>query len=86
VIINPPLGAVCLFDYYKNGVNKKGLVIPPSAHFYGKAFDIGGGGGTDPTPADELEVVSRAMGYDSTLGIKDFLLERANNCLHVNCR
>lgn len=86
VVINPPIEAVCLFDYYKNGVNKKGQLIPPSSHFYGGAFDIGGKGGDDPTPSDELEIISGAMAQDSGLGIKSFLLERANNCLHVNCK
>ena len=86
VIINPPLAAVVLFDYYKNGKNKKGEVIPPSGHFYGDCFDIGGKGGIDLTPNDELEVISYAMGQDKDLGIESFLLERNNNCLHVKCK
>lgn len=86
VIINPPLEAECLQDYYKNGINKKGQIIPPSVHFLGKAFDIGGMGGEDKTPSDELEIISGAMAQDPDLGIKDFLLERQNNCLHCNIK
>ena len=85
-IINPPSKAVVLFDYYKNGKNKKGEEIPPSGHFYGDCFDIGGKGGIDPTPNDELEIISYAMGQDKDLGIESFLLERNNNCLHVKCK
>lgn len=86
IIINPPLAAVVLFDYYKNGKNKKGETIPPSGHFYGDCFDIGGKGGKDLTPNDELEIISYAMGQDKDLGIESFLLERNNNCLHVKCK
>jgi len=83
VIINPPYAAVCLEDYYKNGVNKKGQVINPSPHFFGKAFDIGGGiNGIN----DELEIISYAMGQDKNLGILKIVLERANNCVHCDCK
>lgn len=86
VIINPPIAAECLFDYYKNGVNKKGEIIQPSTHFYETAFDIGGMGGEDKTPNDELEIISGAMAQDPNLGITSFLLERNNNCLHINVK
>lgn len=86
VIINPPIAAECLFDYYKNGVNKKGEIIQPSTHFYGTAMDIGGMGGEDKTPNDELEIISGAMARDQNLGITSFLLERQNNCLHCNVK
>ena len=43
VIINPPIAAAPLFDYIRGGVNKKGVIIMPSPHMRGTAFDIGGG-------------------------------------------
>src|SRR6476620_2698225 len=55
IIVNPPLPAACLFDYIREGVNKKGQVINQSPHYYGKAFDIGGGIDHDPT--NELAVI-----------------------------
>lgn len=81
IIVNPPLPARCLFDYIRNGVNKKGQEIGASPHFYGRAFDIGGGLDHDPT--NELEVIKKAMG--KVKGLKGYLLERKNNCLHIDC-
>lgn len=83
-IVNPPKAAVVLFDYWKNGKNKKGEIIQPSSHLLGTAFDIGGRGGLDKTPADEVEIISGAMARNPKIGIRSFLLERENNCLHVN--
>lgn len=80
IIINPPSDAEVLFDYVRNGVNKKGQIIHGSPHFRGTAFDIGGG-------ADgiihEQELVSDAMRYIPQ--IKGTLPERENNALHVDC-
>lgn len=81
IIINPPVKAVVLLDYIKQGVNKKGEFIPESNHFSGKAFDIGGGSDI----SEELYVVSDAMKKDKLLGIKNYVVERQNNCLHINC-
>ena len=81
IIVNPPVPAVCLFDYIRNGVNKKGQQIGASPHYYGKAFDIGGGFDHDPT--NELEVIKKAMG--KVKGLKGYLLERKQNCLHIDC-
>ena len=82
IIVNPPLPAVCLFDYIRNGVNKKGQQIGASPHYYGKAFDIGGGFDHDPT--NELEVIKKAMG--KVKGLKGYLLERKQNCLHIDAQ
>jgi len=82
ILINPPMPAEVLFDYIRYGVNKKGETIQPSSHFYGKAFDIGGG---TNLINDEVEIVSEAISDDSGLGIKNIVIERENNCLHVNC-
>lgn len=84
-IINPPIAAVVLFDYWNNGKNKKGELIHPSGHFTGRCFDIGGRGGLDNTPVDEVEIISGAMARNPRIGVRSFLLERENNCLHVNC-
>lgn len=83
-IVSPPKAAVVLFDYWKNGKNKKGEIIQPSGHFLGTCFDIGGRGGLDDTPADEVEIISDAMAGNPKIGIRSFLLERKNNCLHIN--
>ena len=70
-------------DYIKNGVNKKGQIISASPHQTGLAFDIGGSlNGIN----DEVEVVSIAIANDTTLGIISIVIERANNCLHINCK
>lgn len=82
VIVNPPLDAACLFDYIRDGVNKKGQIIGKSPHYFGKAFDIGGGLDHDPT--NELEVIKKALA-DKLPGLKGYLLERKQNCLHVDC-
>lgn len=82
VIVNPPLPAACLFDYIREGVNKKGQIINQSPHYYGKAFDIGGGLDHDPT--NELAVIKKALA-DKLPGLKGYLLERKQNCLHIDC-
>lgn len=82
VIINPPLPAVLLMDYYNSkNRNRKGLLFPQTAHASGTAFNIGGGGnGVD----DEAAVVQRAID-DKVKGLKSFVKERENNAIHCNC-
>jgi hypothetical protein len=82
VIVNPPKPAKCLFDYWKDGVNKKGQEIGYSPHWYGKGLDIGGG--SDYTPVNEAEVVKKAIARKAPF-IRSYLLEPKNNCCHVNC-
>ena len=80
-IVNPPYDAKVLFDYVRPGSkeNKKGKMIYQSPHTRGTAFDIGGG----PDGLDnELAVIKAA----NVKGLKGYLLERNNNCLHVDCR
>jgi hypothetical protein len=83
-IVNPPLSAKVLMDYYRPGSteNKKGKIIGPTPHASGGAFDIGGGANG---LTDEFKVIKEAIsdGFD---GIKSYLLERNNNCLHVDCK
>lgn len=82
VIINPPLAAKCLYDYVSRGVNKKGTTISASTHFFGKAFDIGGG----PKGVEEKLKVIKTSTDDPASGIKSFLVERENNAIHINVR
>jgi hypothetical protein len=85
IIINPPRTALCLSDYYRNGVNRKGVVISPSPHFNGTAFDIGGGAdGIDGAASNELAIVEQAF-KDRLPGMRGYLAERNNNCVHVDC-
>lgn len=73
VIINPPVPAVVLMDYVRGGVNKKGQIIGMSPHTRGKAFDLSG--------LDSLPII---QGLKLKGKIKGYLLERENNCLHVD--
>jgi hypothetical protein len=79
-IVNPPFPAEVLENYYRPGslVNAKGTIIQASPHFRGTAFDVSGGSnGVN----DELAVIQ-----DSKVrGIKSYLVERTNNCVHVDC-
>lgn len=82
VIINPPFPAKCLFDYWRDGRNKKGQMIGHSPHYYGNAFD--NGGGLDHDITNELvcwEIAKR----EKLPGFKFALPERKNNCVHIDC-
>ncbi len=82
VIINPPLRAKLLLDYFNSaGVNRKGGFFEPSIHLFGKAIDIGGGANS---VSDELEIVKTAVKSGVLLEIKSYVVERENNCLHLN--
>jgi hypothetical protein len=81
VIVNPPLAAHCIYDYMRNGVNKKGLVINGSPHFKGTAFDIGGGADGIAT---ELKPIQKAL-EDKLPGLINILPERENNAIHCDC-
>lgn len=82
IIINPPIGAICLMDYInKSGENKKGKFIDASPHFKGGCFDIGGGNdGIGP----ETEFMKKLIG--KVKGLVGILPERGNNCLHCDCK
>jgi hypothetical protein len=73
VIINPPLAAVALMDYWRNGVNKKGQEIGQSPHTRGTAFDLSG--------LDSLTVVQSLKLKGK---IKGYLVERENSCIHCD--
>lgn len=80
VIINPPIAAAPLFDYVRSGVNKKGIIIMPSPHMRGTAFDIGGG---SDGVEDERVILALAVGH--VAGLNRVLVERENNALHIDC-
>lgn len=92
VIINPPLDAVCLMDYYGTtgkGSNRKGKLISHTPHMNpvstGKGcFDIGGATGEDSTIKDELEIVMKAF-KKGIAGLINILPEHNNNCIHCDC-
>lgn len=84
VIINPPLAAECLMDYYRNGKNKKGQIINQTPHANGGCFDIGGAGGEDATINDELVVMTKAL-KAKVKGLIHILPEHNNNAIHCDC-
>jgi hypothetical protein len=79
-VVNPPFPAEVLMNYYRPGskVNSKGMTIQSSPHYRGTAFDIGG---SSNGVNDELEVIQGAK----VEGLKDYLVERTNNAIHVDC-
>ena len=79
IIINPPLAAVALEGYTRDGVNKKGHLIPGSPHYTGKCFDISG------RPGLEKIVGVLATAKLAGVEIRGWLIERANNAVHVDC-
>ena len=82
IIINPPLDAILLMDYFNaKGVNRKGDLFHKTAHATGKPFDIGGGAdGLN----NEIAVIESAK--KDIPGIVGWVIERNNNCLHVDCK
>jgi hypothetical protein len=81
-VVNPPFPAEALMNYYRPGsiTNSKGKIIQASPHYRGTAFDVGG---NSNGISDELEVLQSARG--KVKGLKDFLVERTNNAIHVDC-
>jgi hypothetical protein len=73
VIINPPLPAKCLMDYYRNGKNRKGQTIGQSPHTRGTAIDLSG---------IDSEVIVKRLVEDGM--IRSYLVERENNCIHID--
>lgn len=82
LIINPPLRAICLMDYYRGGNNKKGQWINQTPHASGKSFDIGGGANG---MTDEAQILKTVLAERSIPGLKGILEEGENNAVHVDC-
>jgi len=80
IIISPPLPAEVLMDYIRDGKNKKGKTLSPSPHLLtpSKSFDIAGFEDIDRC----YEVMNSAK---TDCGIRNVLIERANNCIHSDC-
>lgn len=90
VIVNPPLAAETLMDYYRKDeltgklvlYKSAGYLIQPSPHFNGTAFDVGGG--NDKDISNELAVIREATKDGGIKGFKGLVVERNNNCVHVD--
>ena len=82
-IINPPLAAKCIYDYFRPGnqENKKGNIIQISPHQRGLAFDIGGG----TNLMEKAKRVMRAY-QEGHAFITDYLQERINNAIHIGVK
>ena len=82
IIINPPLRAKLLMDYFNaNKVNRKGDIFEQTLHASGLAVDIGGGGdGLN----NEVAVIEEAK--KDIPEIVSWVIERNNNCLHLNLK
>jgi hypothetical protein len=89
--INPPLAAVCLFDYIVGTVNKKGTIISASPHIVPMPPEV------DPkdkaTPIDwsvwvdgmpRIGLMTRLSNdcLSANIGVKNITVEPANGCIH----
>lgn len=67
-----------------------GYTIGTSPHFNGTAFDIGlsretGRNGQNKKIAEELEPLRAAFESGTVTGLKGYLVEHDNNCIHCDC-
>ena len=82
IIINPPLKAKLLLDYFNaSGKNRNGDVFEKTIHSNGLAVDIGGG---SDGLNNEVAVVEKAK--KEIPEIVSWVIERSNNCLHLNLK
>ena len=92
LIINPPYLASCLYDHIKNGqLIKAGTIIPATPHSRGDCFDMSAWRGNQTeneakSVDDEAKIIQVAMDLDAEIGILSYVIERVNNCLHVNLK
>lgn len=82
VIINPAMDAICLMDTTYDDRSRKGKLIHQTPHVLGGAFDIGGG---ENGVADEAAIIQQALN-DRLPELRGMVVERINNCVHVDCR
>lgn len=82
IIINPPLRAKLLMDYFNvHKHNRKGDFFEQTAHASGVCVDIGGGAdGLN----NEVAVIEEAK--KDIPEISSWVIERNNNCLHLNLK
>ena len=83
IIINPPLNAHVLLDYFRDGVNKRGELIPQSTHTMGIAFDISGRYNDENILNDIIQIMAKV--FYKQIGIKSTTIEHQNDCFHVTC-
>jgi len=81
---NPPLPADVLFDYIRNGINKRGETIGPSEHEAlpetGRAaFDIS----TPNQQQQRAAIIQNNIG--KTPGLRAYTIEGEQACVHVSC-
>ena len=88
VIVNPPVPAKVLYDYWdwitnKEGkrekINKKGTEIGISNHMRGNSFDVAGGSNL----SEKAKRVMRAY-EEGKCFITNYRIERNNNAVHVD--
>jgi hypothetical protein len=90
LIINPPYLAACLYDHMKNGdIIPAGTIIPQTPHSRGNCFDLSSWRGNQTQNEagkvdDEVTIIKVAMDLEPNLGILSYVIERKNNCLHIN--
>lgn len=91
LIINPPHIACTLHDHKNsNGdVIPAGTVYQQSKHVTGNCFDMSSwrGNQTESEASnvdDEKKIIQVAKDLSPEIGILSYVVERANNCLHVN--
>lgn len=82
-IVNPPVPATVLFDYFRPGSleNKKGLTIGISPHMHGLAFDIKG----ENRLIQKANRVIKAFN-DKNCFLTAYLVEHGNNAIHCDVR
>jgi hypothetical protein len=86
ILINAPIATECLLDYWKDGKNRKGRIIPPSEHFDGTCFDMGDSDDADTNMDNEYSIALEALNSKTIKGLVSILLERKNNCIHFKCK
>lgn len=87
VIINPPLAAECLFDYFAPGRNKKGEIILPSPHILSDPLDFSGRVDRHmKTERVDIALVAAILtkAKNAGAGIRAIKPEPANVCVHID--
>jgi len=91
IIVNPPLVVVAPFDYFREGVNKKGQLIQASNHIIDadldprvKACPIDFSQMCGPRP--DIHRVAEIMEQAKLSGIpiKNITIEHGNGCVHID--
>jgi len=91
-LINPPLAAICLREYVRNGVDMRGKIINPSPHISGGksgAWPIDFSGKiklSDGSKMTSLDIVADIchQAQLSGVAISNITKEIANNCVHID--